>query len=117
MLLEISMDNRLFKEYLYLHKEMTQFLRSVVEQERDINTNIIILCIYVIARQMQKGGPLSREEIFECSVVPNSTLYRIIGKCVEIGVLSRIPDGYSFPYEVPPHLKFADIVHDKFITV
>lgn len=111
------MDNRLFKEYLYLHKEILSFLRSIVEKENMITTNIVIFSIYVISKQMQFNRDLTRKELMGCSFFPHSSYYRTVSRCKELGLIKEFKTNYRFMHQVPPHLKLSTEVHQKILTV
>lgn len=93
-----------FKQYLYVHKEMTSYLQGLVNDAFPITSSVIILCMYVIIERDRKGKGLTRDELFACRMISVSTNYRIIEKCIENKLITEEDGLYNFPHTVPPHL-------------
>ena len=98
------MDLSAFKQYLYVHKEMTSYLQTIVDDTLPITSSIVILCMYIIIERDRKGKALTRDELFGCVLISISTNYRIIEKCIEKGLITEEDGLYDFPHTLPPHL-------------
>ena len=70
-------DNRLFKQFIYIYSEMLKFLQAVVKTDIYIGIPMVFFIINVINKQMQVNRPLTKKELMNAKLIPNSTFYRL----------------------------------------
>lgn len=99
------MFNRLFREYLYLHKEISIFLNSIIDTKYKITNNVVFLSIHVINQQLQLNRSLTKEEVMSNKLIPITSYYRTLDRCIEMNLISVDKQWYKFTHEIPPHLK------------
>ena len=111
-------ENRLFKEFIYFYSEVLKFLQGVAKNNISIGFPMVFFIVNIINKQLEAGRTLQKKELMNPRLIPNSTFYRLFTLAQEAGFISE-GDGntYSFPYELPPHLKVPDLVHKKMIHI
>lgn len=111
-------DNRLFKEFIYVYSEMLKFLQGVVKNDIYIGIPMVFFIINVVNKQIQFDRSLSKKELMNPKLIPNSTFYRLFTNALKGELILLTKDKkYRFPFDIPPHLKVADLVEKKMIHV
>lgn len=118
IIINMTNNNRIFKEFIYIYTEVLKFLQSVSKNDTYIGIPMVFFIINVINKQIQLNRNLTKKELMNPKLIPNSTFYRLFSVAIDSGIIKEHEDdSFSFPHEIPPHLKVPDLIEKKLLHV